>query len=310
MITTLPFIEGVSAGDIIFVIAALFLGVAGLIMFAQLFLRNKTLTQELWLAYRLEFVVVGGLLVPAYFGGLFFLLVVLVFNFRALWELLTAYRVNTKTLLVRVAYFLSTLSLVAVFFFGMEFVGISLLLLLIFLQANVFRREGGTKDLLTVIACVFMLLLPLTFILLLRELETGFLWLFLVYLVIEINDAFALMTGKLLGRHYLLPKLSPKKTIEGMLGGVLSSFLIGGIFSSVVLGLSWGFSLGAVLIILLGGIFGDLFVSALKRDRAIKDFSSLHPSMGGALDIYDAIIFAAPAFYCYLIFLSLWNLYF
>ena len=290
----------VSAQDILLVLVVLFFVVGGLLFLANLFIQNKLLRQELWLAYKLEFIVVAVFLVPAYFGGWFFLVAVLLFNARALWELLSVFKVDPSSSVAKIGFIASSAALVAVFFFGETYVGVILLLTFLLFQASFFFKQTLKQDYLSIAASLLLLLVPLIYFIVLRDQKDGFLWLFFVYLVIEVNDAFALLVGKLVGRYHPFPVLSPKKTIEGILGGFAFSLIVGMFFSIMLLKLSWLIALAAVLTILLSGVFGDLLISALKRSCQTKDFPAVHASMGGVLDIYDAVLFAVPVFYGYL----------
>jgi phosphatidate cytidylyltransferase len=120
--------------------------------------------------------------------------------------------------------------------------------------------------------------------------------LFAVVLTTKAGDIGAYLTGRFLGRHKLIPHISPNKTVEGAIGGVVL-----GLVTGVVL-LSWlgegRWSLLAALLaaaaITVGGILGDLVESLLKRAAGIKDSGSLVPEFGGALDMLDSLFLAAP----------------
>ena len=115
-----------------------------------------------------------------------------------------------------------------------------------------------------------------------------------------ISDAFALFVGMAFGRHKLAPELSPKKTVEGAVGGVA-----GAVLSTLLYGFIVGKWFGApavrygllVVYALLGALaaqFGDLAFSYIKREYKIKDYGSIFPGHGGVLDRFDSVIFAAP----------------
>ena len=129
-------------------------------------------------------------------------------------------------------------------------------------------------------------------------------WLVLyLALVTKMGDAGAFFIGKAFGRHTLVARISPRKTIEGSLGGVLTSAATGALAQSLVpqLGDSW--MLGALVGLALGvaGEVGDLAESLIKRDCQIKDSGRI-PGLGGVLDVLDSIIFTAPLFYAFLIY--------
>jgi phosphatidate cytidylyltransferase len=118
---------------------------------------------------------------------------------------------------------------------------------------------------------------------------------------VVVSDSMQYYTGRLLGRHPLAPAISPKKTIEGAIGGVV----FGTVFITLVGARVLPFSGYAPLIILgllvvVLGICGDLFESRLKRTAGMKDSSSLIPGHGGVLDRIDALLFAVAPFYLYI----------
>jgi phosphatidate cytidylyltransferase len=117
-----------------------------------------------------------------------------------------------------------------------------------------------------------------------------------VYGVIAANDAFAQITGQLLGNHPLAPHISPGKTIEGAVGGLLFAALLGSfLFTAIGLPAIQGFLIGVA--IGLAGLLGDLIFSSWKRAVGVKDFSNLLGAHGGVLDRFDSLIFAAPVFF-------------
>ena len=109
------------------------------------------------------------------------------------------------------------------------------------------------------------------------------------------NDTFAYICGRLLGKHKLYEKISPKKTIEGFIGGLLFTQLAAFIIYKTS---SLQISLIAWLLIALGisvlGTVGDLIESKYKRQAGVKDSGNIMPGHGGILDRFDSILFAAP----------------
>jgi phosphatidate cytidylyltransferase len=131
-------------------------------------------------------------------------------------------------------------------------------------------------------------------------------WLvFFVSAATWLSDSGALFFGKGLGRHKMAPNISPQKTWEGSIGGILMS-LIGGALIGAWIQLPLDKSLPLALICGVFGQLGDLCESALKRDLGLKDFGDVIPGHGGILDRIDSILFAAPLAY-YFIWFFIWK---
>ena len=125
--------------------------------------------------------------------------------------------------------------------------------------------------------------------------SSGKLLLFLV-IVVQASDVLQFVWGKLLGRRRIAPTISPNKTWEGFAGGIASATLLG-------TGLWWATpfnpwqAAAMSLLIGLAGFAGGLVMSAIKRDRGVKDYGGLLPGHGGVLDRIDSLLFAAPIFF-------------
>lgn len=118
-------------------------------------------------------------------------------------------------------------------------------------------------------------------------------------LITKLGDIGAYLIGSRWGKKPLIPHISPKKTIEGALGGLFFSVL-GGLISKSFLPFNYGqLFLVAIGLGLLGQL-GDLSESLLKRDCQVKDSGNIIPGMGGILDEIDSLLFTAPVFYFYL----------
>ncbi len=123
----------------------------------------------------------------------------------------------------------------------------------------------------------------------------------LLLATVVVSDSTQFYSGRLFGRHPLAPTISPKKTIEGALGGLLgAAIFVTAVGPRALPGTSASTLAALGLGIAALGIFGDLFESRLKRTAGIKDSSSLIPGHGGVLDRVDALLFATPAFYLFL----------
>jgi phosphatidate cytidylyltransferase len=123
----------------------------------------------------------------------------------------------------------------------------------------------------------------------------------LLIATVALSDTAQYYVGRAFGRHPLAPKRSPKKTVEGAVGGLIvapAALVVAGYFWLPGLGLARLAVLGILLV--LAGMIGDLFESMLKRAADLKDSSHLIPGHGGVLDRIDALLFAAPIFYFFI----------
>ncbi|EIC20956.1 phosphatidate cytidylyltransferase [Thiorhodovibrio frisius] len=119
--------------------------------------------------------------------------------------------------------------------------------------------------------------------------------LFLI-VVVQLSDVLQYVFGKTLGKHRILPRISPNKTWEGTLGGIAGASLVGALLWWTTPFTPWTSGAIALLVCTLG-FTGGLVMSAIKRDRGIKDFGSLIEGHGGMMDRIDSLCFAAPVFF-------------
>ena len=127
--------------------------------------------------------------------------------------------------------------------------------------------------------------------------QTGaLLVLFLVGLT-EFNDIAQYLWGKSMGRIKVIPKISPNKTLAGLVGGVATTTLAAAVLGPLMTPLSIPMAMLAGLIIGISGFCGDVVMSAIKRDIGVKDSGTLLPGHGGILDRLDSLIFTAPVFF-------------
>ena len=133
----------------------------------------------------------------------------------------------------------------------------------------------------------------------LRVSYNGVFYVLLPFLLAFTSDSGAYFAGRYLGRHKLAPIISPNKTVEGAVGGVLAAVL-GMLIFCVVLDLGFGFTVSYLNALAYGifgsvsSVFGDLIFSAIKRQTGIKDFGNLLPGHGGILDRFDSMVIVAP----------------
>ncbi|MCX4323488.1 MAG: phosphatidate cytidylyltransferase [Lachnospiraceae bacterium] len=141
----------------------------------------------------------------------------------------------------------------------------------------------------------------LSFLFLLREgFEDGIYLVWFVFLASWGSDTCAYCVGVLIGKHKMTPKLSPKKSIEGAVGGILGAALLFVLYAHFVVNQYTMMTLSLPLAAVLGAVgalvsmVGDLAASAVKRDHGIKDYGKLIPGHGGIMDRFDSVIVAAP----------------
>lgn len=148
---------------------------------------------------------------------------------------------------------------------------------------------------------VIYIALPFSYFILLRNMENGGKWILLLFTVIWANDTFAMLAGKTLGKHKLSPMISPGKTVEGAVGGLVGGGVAALLYNNFFpVGLGFGSVLLLSVIIGVVGIFGDLFESVIKRAAGAKDSGTIIPGHGGMLDRVDSLVFAVPLLYYYL----------
>ena len=144
--------------------------------------------------------------------------------------------------------------------------------------------------------------LPLAMMVLIDKRPNGNIWLFFLLAVIFANDTGAFYAGKFLGKHKLYKPVSPNKTWEGTIGGVLLSLLTAYVFLRILRIHAFGRSIFVlVLVMTIMAQIGDLVESMLKRHKGIKDSGKILPGHGGFLDRIDGLLFSIPVLYFFLV---------
>ncbi len=139
-----------------------------------------------------------------------------------------------------------------------------------------------------------------SFLIRIRQLPEGIMLAGFLILVTKSSDMGAYFWGKKFGKTRLLKRISPKKSLEGAIGGFFTSLVVGLIFSIFIESITFWEKFFLIIILAIIAQLGDLFVSLVKRDCRVKDSGKLFPGMGGILDVIDSLIFTAPTFYLYL----------
>ncbi len=239
-----------------------------------------------------------------YFGGIATGAVMLVFSLIGVFELLRVYDLHDKPLGV-VAY-IATALFYALLMSDRAAYLIPLCVSFVIAVLSVYVITYPTysdKNVMSVIFSYFYVAVMLGFVYLIRQMEHGGAYVVMVFICSWVNDTLAYCTGITIGKHKMSPVLSPKKSVEGLVGGLLGATIVGacyGLFvnrwitpvdyAPAVFGVA-GLVGAAVAVI------GDLCASAIKRNNDIKDYGNLIPGHGGVLDRFDSMIFTAPIIY-------------
>ena len=239
-----------------------------------------------------------------YFGGIPLLLAVALISLIGQRELYRAIGIDHKTIAF-IGYAVTVIYYILVYTQGRSYVTVMIVFsLIIFMTAYVITfPEYKTEEITGAFFGMCYVSVLMSYIFLTRMLPDGAFTVWLILLCSWGSDTLAYCTGMLFGKHKMVPKLSPKKTWEGAVGGVLGAaalgFIYGYIFKSrmtstisPLISCSIACGVGAVI-----SMIGDLAASAIKRNHDIKDFGSLIPGHGGILDRFDSVLFTAPAIY-------------
>ncbi len=173
------------------------------------------------------------------------------------------------------------------------------LIIFMFLAPIVFINDNSRYNLSDALFLVgSVVFIGLSFNLLVITRNFNIMYIIYLLLITTITDTFALFTGMLVGKHKLAPDISPKKTIEGSVGGSLMGTFVATAFYMTVINAEASLLLvvAVTLLFTIVGQVGDLVFSAIKRYYGQKDFSDLIPGHGGILDRFDSLIFVVLAF--------------
>ncbi|MFH2064562.1 MAG: phosphatidate cytidylyltransferase [Pseudomonadota bacterium] len=241
-----------------------------------------------------------------YLGGLLFTVIIGIVSIVALWEY---YRIvfnpDQKSLITPITITGFATAPLMIFAAHADRFHIILGLIMINLMITAFAAIVLFKNNPSILQDVFKQALGiiyapllLTNIILIRNSQDGVTWIFFLFFLVFAADIGAFYAGSFFGRHKLCPAVSPGKTIEGAMGGILLTIIVGLGFQHFFLpGISILISLCLCICVGVIGPIGDLFESILKRVGNIKDSGSILPGHGGILDRIDAILFVLPVLY-------------
>ena len=267
----------------------------------------------------LSAIVMIALLVGAIIlGGSFFAFFGMIIAVLSLWELLKAAGLTDKNegklFVVYCEQVIAILTYIngEIFGFFSSAAVWLMIFLIILLSVYVFEFNKYTfRDIaIFLFAFVYTCILPIFMVDIRNNHQNGLLLVWFVFIPPVASDTFAYCFGMLFGKHKLAPVVSPKKSIEGSVAGVLGAAIVTAVYGYFIqdkLGAQSGFVAACFVIgLLCGGIsqMGDLAASAIKREFSIKDYSNIIPGHGGVLDRVDAIIYVSPLCYGAVLFLE------
>lgn len=192
----------------------------------------------------------------------------------------------------------------AVSLFSILAIGVFVLLVLLFCLLIFSNGKYTVSDISVTLFGIIYVAFLFSFISITRNMENGYLYIWLIFIGAWATDIFAYFTGVSFGRTKILPKVSPHKSLEGSIGGVAGCIMV-----MLLFGLYFHTALDvplyhfAILGVLCGMIsqVGDWAASAVKRATGIKDYGRIMPGHGGVLDRLDSVMFVAPVVYFYII---------
>ena len=174
--------------------------------------------------------------------------------------------------------------------------------MLMVLVINLFVREMNVNDSAITVLGIFYVAFFMFHIVLVSGIPSYGYLIWMIFLSAFSTDTFAYFTGYFFGSRKLCPTISPKKTVEGAIGGVVGSILSGAVFAYFY---NIDLIVHCMIIGFIGSVFaqvGDLTASSFKRYVGIKDYGKIMPGHGGVLDRFDSILFTAPTVYYYILF--------
>ncbi len=245
-------------------------------------------------------------------GGIAFSALIAVACVLALWEyfgiVFTTYQAHSPSV-TGLGFVTALLLTAAAHFFGADMIVVVLTANVVFSAAiflSLFKTRPQIVELLRIQAQgIVYIPLSLSLLVLIRNMPDGALWIFFLLAIIFAGDVSAYYFGSYLGRHKLSPSISPGKTMEGAAGGILANVVVGTVFKFILFpDLDWGVCIMFFIVIGAAGQLGDLFESGLKRMSGVKDSGFLLPGHGGIIDRIDALLFATPVMYFFILFAS------
>lgn len=235
-----------------------------------------------------------------------FFTVVVVISVLGTYEFIKIMKNDTLHLYVQLMWASSVIVPAVIYFLGFEFfTALSFVLLFILFVLKMFSANPTEKVMEEVsynfVAVLFIPFL-ITFLALLKNI--GYEWVLFLCFVVWASDSFAYFAGVAFGSHKLIPKVSPGKSVEGLVGGTIGAAVVGVLFNYFILHENWIIMTVIIIEIIAAGVIGDLIESMIKRSAKVKDSGTLFPGHGGVLDRFDSLMIAGPVLYFYLIYVA------
>ncbi len=235
-------------------------------------------------------------------GTVVYPIIMTVLSVIGTWEMLGCIKQRRNLLLSIPAMIVAvTCPILARFFdYGSVLVVVMCYIIVLLAESVFFDEKVKVINVSEVFMTTLYVVLCFTSLLKLRYIEVGAEYIYLLaFIAAWVTDTFAYFTGFLFGKHKLIPKISPKKTVEGAIGGAVfcvAAFIIYGVVVEKVAGVQMNFVILALvgLVMSVVSMVGDLIASSIKRTYGIKDYGNLFPGHGGVIDRFDSIMILAP----------------
>ncbi len=260
--------------------------------------------QSFWIRFRSSCILMLVTVAAMILGGEVLFALLLAISLIGMMELYRVLKMN-KSILAFTGYTFCILFYIIVYFNKTELIFPLLIgFLLVLMGVYVFSFPKFQSDQVTLVYFGLIYVgIMLSFIYRVRILENGFLLVWMIFIGAWGADTCAYLVGRKIGKHKMAPILSPKKSVEGLFGGILGAALIGFLFATILKGQLTSITNPQLSFAIIGGCsalistIGDLAASAIKRNHDVKDYGTLIPGHGGILDRFDSIIFTAPIVY-------------
>jgi len=242
------------------------------------------------------------LLLVVYFGGPFLIVGAFLIGLIGIREFFSAF----KTVKINGSYAVANISILLLYGVNLFFRGypefymlwVIVVVILSFIYMFDINHKKLNDGFITIIGIIYIIFFSFH-VVLIDQFGDYSILVWLVFIIAFGTDIFAYFTGYLLGKHKLCPNISPKKTVEGAIGGFVFSIILSGVFSYFLCRDLLVFCLITGAIGSIMSMMGDLSASIIKRKLKVKDYGNLIPGHGGVLDRFDSVLFTAPTvYYC------------